>query len=75
MKPFEKWLSDFTIPEIKEAANDGGQDLPENVSGEHGNYKALCCCCEQWKPLYCDIKDVPAEGYKHYCGGSDRCCP
>lgn len=50
--------------------------LPDgiNESGP-GEYEAECCCCGEWRPIYCDLSDIPETGYEHYCGGSPRCCP
>lgn len=50
--------------------------LPEGINEKSdGQYEAECCRCERWGPIYCDLKDIPDVGYKHYCGGSPMCCP
>lgn len=51
-------------------------DLPEGIweRGER-EYLAECCGCGRDTPIYCDLKEIPAKGYRHYCGGSPRCCP
>lgn len=38
-------------------------------------YEAECRGCGEYKPILCDIEEVPLEGYEHWCGGSPRCCP
>ena len=74
MKEFGKWFSDFKLP--KPASVKQIDMLPEGIStAPDGSYVALCCSCDSWKPLYCDISEVPMNGYQHYCGGSQRCCP
>lgn len=56
--------------------DDNGVELPAGVrEADGGEYEARCCCCDEWKPLYCGLDEVPWEGYEHYCGGSPPCCP
>ena len=50
--------------------------LPEGViEGRDGEYEAECVACERWRPIYCDLSEIPATGYRHYCGGGPSCCP
>ncbi len=50
--------------------------LPEGICERGpGEYEAVCCCCGEWRELYCDLSEIPEVGYEHYCGGSQRCCP
>lgn len=52
------------------------EELPEGViEASDGDYEAECRCCGEWKPIHCDLSDIPREGYEHYCGGSPMCCP
>ena len=51
-------------------------ELPEGIwECGPGEYEAECCRCGRWREIYCDIKDIPPVGYRHYCGGSPECCP
>ncbi len=67
MKDFGRWFADQKPPE--EMLPDG---VWENGAGE---YFATCCCCERDTEIYCDISEIPETGYRHYCGGSQYCCP
>ena len=50
--------------------------LPDGINQLiDGSYEALCHCCDNYTPLYCDINEIPMTDYLHYCGGSPRCCP
>ncbi|MCZ0926497.1 hypothetical protein L0636_01160 [Halomonas janggokensis] len=51
------------------------EGLPEGIVISGGEYEAECCRCGQWKPIPCDLSEIPHEGYEHYCGGSPMCCP
>jgi hypothetical protein len=58
------------------------EELADNLQlKSDGSYSALCSCCDQWGPLYFDITELThgqrtgKTTYKHYCGGSPRCCP
>lgn len=54
----------------------GDEDIPEGIEkNSNGDYEAECRCCGEWKPIHCDLSDIPREGYEHYCGGSPMCCP
>lgn len=51
-------------------------DLPEGFRMIDGEVHAVCCCCEQWKPLPVGLDEIgDPENYQHHCGGSPRCCP
>lgn len=51
-------------------------DLPEGFRMIDGEVHAVCCCCEQWKPLPVGLDEIgDPESYQHHCGGSPRCCP
>jgi len=51
-------------------------DLPEGFRRIDGEVHAVCCCCEQWKPLPVGLDEIgDPENYQHHCGGSPRCCP
>jgi hypothetical protein len=72
MKSFSEWTRDLAA-EISAPAAD---ELPEGiVEVQDGKYEAKCCCCEEWREIFCDISEIPDTGYVHYCGGSPWCCP
>lgn len=60
-----------------ETITDPEPELPDGIAdgSEPGEYLARCVRCNEWGPLFCEIDEVPAVGYEHYCGGSPRCCP
>ncbi|MDM0029651.1 hypothetical protein [Variovorax saccharolyticus] len=49
-------------------------DLPEGVIDRDGKYFATCSGCERSTEIYADIREITATDYRHYCGGSPRCC-
>ena len=49
--------------------------LPEGVCEEGGEFVAKCRGCNEWRPILCDLAEIPAEGYVHHCGGAPWCCP
>jgi hypothetical protein len=50
--------------------------LPEGVwELKGGKFGATCVGCGRDDEIPCDISEIPMEGYRHYCGGSPRCCP
>jgi hypothetical protein len=51
------------------------QDLPEGVFDRDGKHFATCVGCERDTEILCDIREIPATDYRHYCGGGPRCCP
>lgn len=70
MISFDKWLnSQGKDTEINE------DDLPDGITERDGKFYADCCRCERETEIYCDISEIPNDGYEHYCGGSPRCCP
>jgi hypothetical protein len=49
--------------------------LEEGVIVERNvGYEARCVCCDEYTWLYVDPSEID-EDYRHYCGGSPRCCP
>lgn len=50
--------------------------LPEGIrEAGPGQYEARCRACEQHRPLFVGLDEIPLVGYEHWCGGSPRCCP
>ncbi len=68
MKTFEEWLLDITKYKID-------KPLPDGIWEKDGKYMCSCCRCERVEEIPCDISEIPEEEYRHYCGGSQRCCP
>jgi hypothetical protein len=74
MKPFGEWFADFG--KVKQP------ELPEGVWADtEGVLYADCVACERG-PFVIDAtaeelgtKEDKCGPYRHYCGGSDRCCP
>lgn len=71
MKDFGQWFSE----QAPQQAPQDDDDLPEGVWERDGKYLATCCACERDTEILCDIREIPATDYRHYCGGSPRCCP
>ncbi len=70
MRSFGEWFNTQASPETEPQ-----DELPEGIVERDGEYLAECCCCHEYKPLFCDISEVPKTGYEHYCGGAPWCCP
>lgn len=73
MTSFDQWLRNFRLQPVEPERE---PELPDGVRevGD-GEYEARCFFCEEWKPLYVGLDEIPMVGYEHYCGGSPRCCP
>jgi hypothetical protein len=81
---FGKWMAQSTraLAEASRAtAKDAAKEKHASELIEHdvvrdveGGYVALCCKCDRWTELYCDVMDIDVN-YEHYCGGSPYCCP
>jgi hypothetical protein len=72
VKDFGRWFSDFKLP----VAQPIESMLPDGVSERGvGRYEARCVSCERYTEILCDLGEIPEVGYRHYCFGSDRCCP
>ncbi|WP_141246895.1 hypothetical protein [Halomonas salipaludis] len=53
-----------------------GAPLPDGVvEVRPGEYEAECRGCHEYQPIVCDLSEIPAEDYEHWCGGSPMCCP
>ena len=54
-------------------------DLPEGVDlMKDGTLRADCCVCERRCEIereWIERSEKRGEPYRHYCGGSPRCCP
>jgi hypothetical protein len=68
MKSFDEWTRDI-------AALADPDDLPEGIWEQDGKYMAECCCCGKYDEIPVGLDEIPEDGYKHHCGGSDRCIP
>lgn len=68
---FKKFIDDG----VENTLRPVGPELPEGVECIDGKLVVMCCQCEKYVELEFDIGELPATGYKHYCGSSPRCCP
>jgi len=75
MESFDKWFRKFGIPDKVEAAPAlEPEELPPGiVRSDSGGYLALCCMCDGWYALPCELHEFDAD--TSYCGRSPRCCP
>ena len=76
MESFEKWFRKFGIPDKVEPEKKPAEEAelpPGIVQDEDGSYLALCCVCDGWYELPCELDDFDAD--TSFCGGSPRCCP
>ena len=49
--------------------------LPEGVWEQDGKFWVECSICGRTVEVPCDLNEIPAKGYKHYCGKDPWCCP
>jgi hypothetical protein len=75
MKDFGRWFQEQSAPAAAPTVALDDDDLPEGVFMRDGKFFATCHACERDTEILCDIREIPATDYRHYCGGSPRCCP
>lgn len=52
------------------------QELPDGFKLIDGELHARCYRCDEFKPMFVGMDEIgDPEDYRHYCGGSPRCCP
>lgn len=75
MESFDRWFRKFGIPDkVEPAPEPEPKELPPGiVKSDDGSYLALCCVCDGWYELPCELDEFDAD--TSYCGGSSRCCP
>lgn len=78
MKDFGQWFKEQKPVDTAKLERDAHiarlEDADVIFHMKDGTFMSQCCCCGENTELPVGPEEIDVD-YKHYCGGSDRCCP